>query len=1008
MARIQSPARLMLLSAFFAVLSVPTVALAQEASVAGLVTDTTGSVLPGVTVEVTSPALIEKSRAAVTDGSGRYRITSLPPGQYVVRFTLPGFTTVDRPGIQLSGSFAATVNAEMPVGTLEDSITVTGETPIIDAQNVAQQRVMNREILDLIPVGRTAHDVGILLPGVTMAQGATDVGGTGSPAITYSLASHGSRRQDQAITQGGMRITGLSREGYSIQGPVNNVATQEFVYDTAGASIESLVGGVVINYVPREGGNTYRGTVYFSTAPASLQSSNLTQRLKDAGLRAPGTIKRNYDINAGAGGAIMRDKLWFFLTARHAVQSNYVADQFFARNLNDPTARFFEPDLSRQAYNETSFPDAQLRLSWQATPKHKFGLTAHEQIACHCPTGVSTTRAIESSLEQEYQVRTVQTDWLAPLTNRLLVEAGASYVGALFLRRTFGELDSSMILRREQTSGLYWGGPYFDLRTLRNNPIHKRFVVSYVTGTHSAKVGATHTHGYGWERKENPKGLSYQFNVGVPNQITLYAEPWEYRTDIDHDMAVFAQDRWAIRDRLTFTYGLRYDYFANSFPEQYVGPTPFAPTRSFLFPKESNSAWHDLSPRLGAAYDLFGTGKTVVKVSLNRYLSSFGAETGLSADTNPIRSLVSQTTRSWNDLDGDLTPDCDLTNPRANAECGPLADANFGLTIRGNTMDPNLQRGWGTRPFNWEFSTSVQRELHPRVALEASFVRRWYGNLVAVDNRSLGPGDFDTFSITAPQHADLPGGGGYVVSGVDVKPEKFGVPADNFVTHSSNYGNEIWRWSGGDVALTVRPGPDMMLQGSVSTGRTTRDNCEIVDKLPEMLFRSSGFGGGGANHDDLLGTEDVIAGWVPAAFCDRTTNFLTQAKAVGSYTLPRVDVQLSATFISLPGPRQDARYNASTTEVAPSLRRPLAGGARNITLNLVSPGTVYGERLNQLDLRIAKLLQIRQVRARVNVDLYNALNADTILGVNQNFATWGIPTSVLAARVGRLGLQLDF
>ena len=198
-------------------------------------------------------------------------------------------------------------------------------------------------------------------------------------------------------------------------------------------------------------------------------------------------------------------------------------------------------------------------------------------------------------------MRTVQTDWLAPLTNRLLVEAGASYVGALFLRRTFGELDSSMILRREQTSGLYWGGPYFDLRTLRNTPIHKRFVVSYVTGTHSAKVGATHTHGYGWERKENPKGLSYQLNVGVPNQITLYAEPWEYRTDIDHDMAVFAQDRWAIRDRLTFTYGLRYDYFANSFPEQYVGPTPFAPTRSFLFPKERNSAWHDVSPRLGAA-----------------------------------------------------------------------------------------------------------------------------------------------------------------------------------------------------------------------------------------------------------------------------------------------------------------------------------------------------------------------------------------------------------------------
>jgi len=268
---------------------------------------------------------------AVTDGSGRYRIINLPPGSYVVRFVLPGFTGVERQGIQLSGSFAATVNAELQVGGLEETITVSSESPLIDTQNVGQQRVMTREVLELIPVGRNAHNVGLLLPGVTMSQGSTnDVGGTGEPAITYSLASHGSRRQDQSLTQSGMRITGLSREGYSIQGPVNNVATQEMVYDTVGAAIESLVGGVVINYIPREGGNAFGGTFYFSQAFASLQSSNLTQRLKDAGLRAPGSIRKNFEINAGAGGPIVRDKLWLFLTGRHAVQSNYVTDQFFA------------------------------------------------------------------------------------------------------------------------------------------------------------------------------------------------------------------------------------------------------------------------------------------------------------------------------------------------------------------------------------------------------------------------------------------------------------------------------------------------------------------------------------------------------------------------------------------------------------------------------------------------------------------------------------------------------
>jgi hypothetical protein len=556
-------------------------------------------------------------------------------------------------------------------------------------------------------------------------------------------------------------------------------------------------------------------------------------------------------------------------------------------------------------------------------------------------------------------------------------------------------LNPVMIGVLEQSNGLnYRAGDPFRYRTSR--VVHLRGAVSYITGAHAFKVGTNHTSGYSIFRAFDNQPLNYRFNNGVPNQLTQRAYPWDSRTDVDHGVGIFAQDKWTVRG-LTLGYGVRYDYFANSFPEQHVGPAKLAPTRDITFAEQNNVAYHDITPKLGASYDPFGTGKTAFKVSLNKYLVSLGAE-DFGGAPNPVNNLVITTTRSWTDANRNFAPDCDLINTATNGECGGMANTNFGKVVPGATYDLDLLRGWGKRNNNWEFSAGVQQALLPRVAADVSYFRRSYGNFIVVDDRAVAAADFNQFSFAAPADPRLPGGGGYVVSGnYNVTPAKFGLPNDYFVTRAENYGKQVEYWHGVDVTINARPRAGILLQGGFSTGRTVTDTCEIVAKVPEASIIS-------------IGTNNLmVATTAPnSSFCHAATNFLTQAKFLGSYRIPRVDVQVSGTFQSLPGPNILATYNAPNTLVAPSLGRPISGNQANVTVNLVEPGTMYGDRLNQLDVRVAKLLRVGRIRTSLNVDLYNALNGSPVLTQNNNFGAWQQPTSILLARFVKLGAQLDF
>ena len=983
-------------TAIAALLIIPVAAQAQTlASITGVARDTSGGVLPGVTVEASSPALIEKVRVVVTDSNGQYRIEQLRPGIYTVAFSLPGFSNVRRVGIELAGSFTATVNADLVVGGVEETITVTGETPVVDVSNTIQQRVIDRDTIDLIPGGRDIYNMAaVTIPGVTSTQ--RDVGGVNPDRTTSpgSIAIHGSISGDQQMFQNGISMMATASSSFGLGGQHNNAGTQEVTFDTAAGTAEFSTGGVRINVVPRDGGNTYSGILYYRFTNSDFAGTNLTDDLVARGLDNPNGVKTNWEFNPGFGGPIRRDKLWFYASYRYTQDDSFVAGMYYNKNENNPNVWNYEADLSRPAVLLSKAKEGKARITWQATPIHKVGITWSEQKDCACPTELSATVSPEAAtFRPQPVIRVANVDWTAPITARLLLEAGYLRNRVQSNQLPVDGFNPAMISVVEQSTGIRYRAAE-QYRRQPHESYNFRTALSYITGAHAVKFGFTHRNGWIDYATFDFQPLSYRFNNGVPNQLTQRAQPSLYKGTIDHDIGVYAQDRWTTR-QLTLYYGIRYDHFANSFPETHIGPAALVPNRDFTFPKQDNLNWTDVTPRLGAAYDLFGTGKTAIKASVNKYLQNAGAgqgggNTSIFAGAAPANALVLSTNRTWNDSDRDYVPDCDLTLTTANGECGAMANANFGRVRLGRSYDPELMEGWGKRGYNWEFSAGVQHELLPRVAVDVAYFRRVYGNMIITDpDPNLGPADYDRFSITAPLNPGLPEGGGYLVDGLfNLKPEKFGLPATAFVTHAKNYGKQIEHWNGFDVTINARPRAGMLLQGGLSTGRRTNDNCEVAEKEPGVL---------------LVGNV-----WTPLQNCHVDTAFESQIKLNGSYTLPRVDVLISAVYQSVQGPAIRANYNAPNSVVSRPLGRNLSGGAANMTVALMRPGTEYVGRLNQLDLRIGKVLRLNGTRTMFNMDIYNLFNASPVLEENPNYAAFRRPTEILLARFVRFSAQFDF
>lgn len=1002
---------------------VPSTASSQgtsAATISGVVTDTSGAVLPGVTVEAASPVLIEKVRSAVTDERGEYRILELRPGAYTVTFTLTGFATFRREGLELGPSFNATVNANMRIGTLEESVTVSGSSPLVDTQTVSHQTVLPKAILDAVPTAKTLLSFYALTPALQSPTNAQDVGG--SKGETSSRASlHGSKQGDTKMLLDGMSFNWFEGEGSGRTFFVNALTAQEIVVDTptGSTSAEYTSNGVVLNVIPREGGNRFSGTLFASGTNNNLQADNMSDALKAAGAITNSGTRKVYDFNAVFAGPLVKDKVWFMTAHRRWGRTERIANLFHDATLNDPfftpadgtNGRPFDPaDASEDLRSDD------IRVTWQIDQKNKFN-GFYEWQRNNQPNNFAYLNGGVASMESGNPYcnhpQLFMGTWNNTASSKLLFEGGV-----LLYNSWASTYDNpcagipSNRLYRDPTLSFPFNGNGPSLFRTGQRPFKQRFSMTYLAGTHRLKAGFAADESLPYESyvDRGPTPFTVTFRNGSPISLTEFATPTNSNSEVKirPDLGIFFQDQWAIR-RVTLNLGVRYEYHRTKADPvtTYAGPYQDSHDLPGL---DCIPCWHDIDPRFGVVWDLFGNGKTAIKGQFGRYV---GLVSWVQSKTfNPQSAIVSNTSRSWTTTRAwypDMVPNCDLRNPNANGFggdlCGAMANKSFGQQIITTTADPDWIQGWGKRPYSWAGSISVDHQLTNGVAITAGFYRTTYGNFTVTRNTAVSPSDYSPYCITAPTDPRLPAAiSGQQVCGLyDINPDKFGV-VNNVVTLASKFGNASEYYNGADVNVVARLPRGITISGGWNIGNsisllttwpgvtTSKSNQCVLVNSPEDL------------HYQV--TNNVAVG------CESGNPYQNLVKVNGSVPLPW-GLQAAAVYQSVPGPNYGAIYTASNTQISQSLGRSLSGGVQTVQVDLLQPlSTYFDYRINQLDLRASKIIRTGGRKLQLNFDIYNVMNGSYALWTNNNYgtngATWLRPTSTFDARLAKFGVQYDF
>lgn len=927
----------------------PRLVMAQSA-IAGVVKDTTGAVLPGVTVEASSPALIEKTKTVTSNEAGQYRVVDLRPGTYKVTFTLSGFSTIVRDGIVLEANFTAPINVEMRVGAVAETVTVTGESPIVDVQSSQRREVVTQALLEAIPTGRNFQLMAGTVPSVS--TGVFDVGGSSAMWTGGSLLTHGSLSGDSRTLIDGMVADAMFGAGQCSCTYDNEAQTQEMSVQVSGGSAENQLSGVLVNRIPRSGGNKFSGDGVMLLSNGSMQGVNLDDALRARGITTPDKLYRDYDINYSLGGPIKKDRLWFFVSGRNWAYNNFVANAF-------------NPDGS-QAVDDNNLKAFPLRLTSQVSPKNRVTALFDWASKQRGHRALSATVAPAASFTQRSPAQHVaQAKWTSTISNNLLFEFG---VNETFNDQLYGYqpevaigtchtafslcppgTNYGTIGRQDTLLGTQYAASISGPGTTApaDQPAISRVAqasLSYVTGAHQFKVGFQDRWGWSRDTRLDVNGdLRQQYRNGVPFAVVAYNTPIDNLVNLNADLGIFVQDTWTTK-RLTLNPGLRWDYFNSEVPEQTIEAGRFVPARHFdAIPDVPN--WKNVSPRFGASYDLMGNGKTAIKGTIGAYVQSQGP--GFASTYNP--EVFSTDTRTWNDLNRD-----DIAQEN---ELGATSNLTFGVR-RNQNPDPDIKR-----PYQRLYDVGVQRELRPGFAVSVSYNQRSFYNIPWTDNLAFVASDYALLTVPDPR------GNGQTLPVYNISRAKFG-QVNELDTHSEQ-NTRVYK--GVDVSLAIRLPRGGTISGGTSTGRTLFQTCQVED-LNNLRF------------------------------CDQTqydVPLRTSFKLVGSYQL-RYGVRVSGNFQSVPGTERSINYQVTRT-ILPAL----VPASVNVRLN--EPGSEYNDRVNQLDFSLARSFRGHGVELRPELSLFNMLNANPVLIQLNTFGpTLNNASSILPPRLIRLGVTVKF
>ncbi len=784
--------------------------------IGGSITDESGAALPGVTVALVNPGVIGGGQQTVSDARGAYQFTRLVPGTYQVRATLEGFRTTVQQNIVVNSDVTARVDIRLAIGALEESVTVSGQAPLLDTTRTLRQTVMTRETLDVLPSRSDIWSIGRSVPAVVMNK--YDVGG--SEMFSQSFAEvYGSTNAERAYTIDGMDVTWAGGEGYVIS-YLDAHMFEEVNFQTASGSAESAKGGPITNMVTRTGTNRFAGSYNFSGAGSGTSFNNLSGKLfTDLLAAVPGRARAAnpdlvpsaktlgiYDNSFSLSGPIVRDRLWFATTESVTTLRQYRVGSYNldgTRALDENLMRNISTKVSWQIRNANQF-----HVLYNFNNKGQFNRLENTGPITDFIDNAATARQVINS-------NIVQAKWTAILPGKMLLDASGSFLHGDELGRpqdgiAVGSIPTfDSVLREHRVAA----PNYLHRPATRVNLLSS---LSFQTGSHDIKGGYQLMHRKASDEWNGlispyaPTGFRAVFRNGLPDSVNTYNSPTAF-VMYSRDHSGYIQDRWTPARKLTLNLGLRVESTSGWMPPLCQQETLFIAARCFSELKGIPDMV-GLSPRFGAIYDVAGDGRTAIKLTVNRYNQPIGVD--FLQIVNPVR--ITSDTRAWNDANGDRIPQLN--------ELGPSTGFALGTA---NRFADDL--AW---PYSVEYSLGVQQQAPGNIVLGVTYINRRRQNVIGSRNLAV-PTD------TYIQRQVVEASSGRALSVYDLAPSLRG----RFDNLYDNYGELDTDFNGVDFTFNKRLSNRWMVMGSASVGKSLGDIYGTQDlNDPNLQFRRGRIG----------------------------------------------------------------------------------------------------------------------------------------------------------------------